>query len=554
MTELKSLIALSGCCIYTNRFDDAKDLLDTFAKIEITQLDPSLLLYVNVLYEYYDFSKDITFIKDSLETAQGIVDRFISELEHTELFEEKLILTEHESEAIEINAFWYSALQVMSFFIRLLKLPTESEVIYSTLAAEVKESFLSKYEDLSEQLWVISVPFTILSTKQQILVLDQIFEGLMIWGFPLGAYYLSYLKAHGNTSQAVADVKKQLSDVGATMREGCNGQIMEIFDEEQQDSLHTNFAQKWSIRKMLKVFRQIDYLNKAIDMKVEEVFEKHIATIQEELKQARVDAISINDSIVEGIHYARNIQENVLPREKDFIESFSDHSIMWKPKDVVGGDIYWLRKFDTGSLLCICDCTGHGTSGALLTMFVVSTLEAIVRADNCQDTAGIIWELEEKLVKVFKLRDEDARVQTNKIREGCDIAVMFIDKEGTITLSSANIHVFLCDGENVKQIKGQRIYIGEGRLKGKEEIETKVIPKCKDHVLYIASDGLFGQVGGPSSEPYGYKEFTDIILCNHGNKQAFISDQIWEAFERYRGTEIRVDDIELVSFRPLKLM
>jgi len=282
----------------------------------------------------------------------------------------------------------------------------------------------------------------------------------------------------------------------------------------------------------------------------EEEYDMQFQSVQQELTKARLEAIAVSDSILEGILYARKIQENVLPREKDFTESFTDHSIMWEPKDVVGGDIYWLRKFDSGTLLCICDCTGHGTSGAMLTMFVVSTLEAIVREDTCHDTAGIIWGLEEKLVSVFKIKEDD-KSDTHKIREGCDLAVIFIDNEGSITLSSGNMHVFLCDGTHVKQFKGQRIFIGEGRLSGKEEIDTIQIANCKDHVLYIASDGLFGQIGGPASEPYGYKEFMQIILQHHGKTQAFISDQVWEAFERYRGTEIRVDDIELVSFRPI---
>jgi len=254
-------------------------------------------------------------------------------------------------------------------------------------------------------------------------------------------------------------------------------------------------------------------------------------------------AIKTHINIISGVEYARKIQKNLLPPDSTFREVFSDHCIIWKPRDIVSGDIYWIKHFEGGSVLCVCDCTGHGTPGALLTMLVVSTLEAVVQPNNCEDTADIIWRIDERLAQVF-LRKK------NEIKDGCDIAVLFIADDGSITLSSGRINVFICNGKEVQRIRGQKIFVGEGSLKSKDDIETIRIPAYCDNKFYIASDGLFDQPGGELSVSFGYKAFKKIILENHAEKQSVISNKIWATFEEHRGTKPRVDDFELITFKP----
>jgi HAMP domain-containing protein len=271
----------------------------------------------------------------------------------------------------------------------------------------------------------------------------------------------------------------------------------------------------------------------------------HIA----ELKTAEAEAAS--ETILAGINYASKIQGDLLPKNAAFDTAFSDYAIKWKPRDIVGGDIFWLKNFDAGTVLCVCDCTGHGAPGAMLTMLVVSAFEDMVNETNCRDTAEIIFNLEQRLVRGFGVEASEKGEAGADIHDGCDLAVLFIDKNGDITLSSANMPVFTCDGKVVKHIRGQRLYIGEGLLKSKEEIKTQHIPANPAEKYYIASDGLFDQPGeGENSLPFGYGRFKKVIFENHGENQDTISEKIWLAFETYRGTEPRVDDYELITFKP----
>ncbi|MDR1837444.1 MAG: transporter substrate-binding domain-containing protein [Treponema sp.] len=272
-----------------------------------------------------------------------------------------------------------------------------------------------------------------------------------------------------------------------------------------------------------------------------------LEAIDSKIAMERAEAAS--QAIMYGISYANKIQRNLLPSDSILEESFSDYSVIWEPRDVVGGDIYWIKQFNEGTVLCVCDCTGHGTPGALLAMLVVSALESAVEASNSADTADIIWSVDVRLAHVLNANAE-RDTSGFDINDGCDLAVLFVARDGSVSLSSGHINVFVSDGKKVSRFRGQNFYVGEGNLNGKENIETIRIPANPFNKFYIASDGLFDQPGGELSRPFGYKAFERIILENHGEEQSVISDKIWTAFEEYRGDELRVDDFELITFKP----
>jgi len=274
---------------------------------------------------------------------------------------------------------------------------------------------------------------------------------------------------------------------------------------------------------------------------------KHMIKISE---QKTAEAEEYSKKIIENIAYASKIQKNLLPRESVFEKAFSDYSVIWKPRDIVGGDLYWAKNFDDGTVLCVCDCTGHGTPGALLTMLVVSAFESSITEKNHKDTAQILYTLDRKLAAVLNVENEDRSGRDiMDIDDGCDIAVLFIAKDGNITMSSGKTNIFICDGREIIRYKGQAIYIGEGKLKSKSEVEVHSINAKEEYKFYIASDGLFDQVGGEFVKSFGYKMFKKIILDNHHHTQNIITGKVWDAFEEHRGEQPRRDDLELISFK-----
>jgi hypothetical protein len=264
-------------------------------------------------------------------------------------------------------------------------------------------------------------------------------------------------------------------------------------------------------------------------------------------EKAKRLAESVIVAIESSINYASKIQQNLLPCKSVFENAFSDYSIIWKPRDIVGGDIYWAKNYPDGTVLCVCDCTGHGTPGALLTMLVVSSLESVISEKRYKNTAEIIYKLDQRLATVLNVDKEDNRVMD--INDGCDIAVLFISNDGVVSFSAGNIDVFVCDGNDVTRYKGQSLFVGEGRISSPENIKTTVIAQNTNNKFYITSDGTPDQIGGERSKQFGHETFKRIILENHHESQAVISDRIWTAFESFRGKQARRDDIELISFK-----
>jgi hypothetical protein len=272
-----------------------------------------------------------------------------------------------------------------------------------------------------------------------------------------------------------------------------------------------------------------------------------------EKAQAEAALKEAHETILSGIDYAGIIQKNLLPDKRLFERAFSDYSIVWSPRDVVGGDIYWLKRFNEGTVLCVCDCTGHGTPGALLTMLVVSAFEDFVREDNCKDTARIIYNLDRRLAAVLHSKrggQDSSPDETSVIKDGCDLAVLFISSLGSVNISTGRVCVYICDGQNVRRIKGQKLFVGEGELRSKDDVVTVNIPQNPRNKFYIASDGLAEQPGGPFSIPFGHKAFESLVLQHHHELLEDITENICESFDSYRGDEPRVDDLQLIAFRP----
>ena len=280
------------------------------------------------------------------------------------------------------------------------------------------------------------------------------------------------------------------------------------------------------------------------EARIEGSYNDEFDKIKDTVNSMAVD-IKKRELMISGISYASKVQTGMLPPDSIFKEAFSDHSVIWEPKDIVGGDIYWIRNFDEGTILCVCDCTGHGTHGALLTMLVISAFGTAVDESNYKDPASVIWELEKQLVSTLGTSGEQ------EIKDGCDLVVVFAAKDGTVSLSAGNTDVYVCDGNEAKRIRGQMIQVGEGELHSKDDVKVITIPANTKNKFYIASDGLYEQIGGESCIPFGYEIFEKIILEHHEENLSTISQHIWQAFETYMGNNTRRDDVQLITFQPM---
>lgn len=339
-----TMVALAGCCITAGQLGTAKSILRTFAAYCKDGLMPNLfpeglaqpqyntadasLLYINAVYLYFKKTQDIPFLKEVWHVMEEIIKYYregtaygihmdrdgmllagegLSQVTWMDVRIGEILPTPRHGKPVEINAYWYNALCIMDGFGKLLKAETD----YAYMAGVAKESFREKFwnrekgclKDLvsgtdadgqvrCNQIWAVSLPFTMLDAEQEKQVVDTVFEKLYtpyglrtleksdrefrgwyggeqterdlayhqgtVWVFPLGAYYLAYLKTRGYSKKALETVSGQLEVLESAMAEGCIGQLPEIYDGENPSFSRGCFAQAWSVGEILRVYEALE--------------------------------------------------------------------------------------------------------------------------------------------------------------------------------------------------------------------------------------------------------------------------------------------------------
>lgn len=284
-----------------------------------------------------------------------------------------------------------------------------------------------------------------------------------------------------------------------------------------------------------------------ISQRIANPFKRAVVLAQEMEKQVNQrtgELAEKNREIMDSIDYAQRLQTAVLPSREELSALFSGHFIIWRPRDIVGGDFYWMKKLDDRrSLVAVIDCTGHGVPGALMTMAANSILNHIV-ATQVASPAEFLDRLHEQLQETLQRNVSDVMVP-----DGLDIGLCYIEQGKQITFAGAKIPLYIKRGDQVHMIKGDNYGIGGRRRLNKEHGFTNhVWPLEENDVFYLTTDGFVHQNGGQKDYPFGRKKLIEVI----GSLRSMpVSEQqavILAALTGYMGTEPQRDDITLMAF------
>ena len=270
--------------------------------------------------------------------------------------------------------------------------------------------------------------------------------------------------------------------------------------------------------------------------------EGKVATRTKELVAANAQMAHANQQIGDSIQYASLIQTAILP-EREMRQSFSDHHfVLWKPRDVVGGDFYVFRAAENGYLIGVVDCAGHGVPGAFMTMIAYAVLGVAMDTLGLENPACLLEEMDAKLRAMLLSDPKNQGVATNM-----DAGLAYVDLEGeTVTYAGAKISLYACDGQNVEETKGDRTSIGGKRV---PSFRNKTLALNPQTTFYITTDGLLDQAGGPKGYGFGNARFAELLLRQsqrdlEQQRTAFDAELL-----EYQGELPQRDDVTLVSFR-----
>ena len=253
-----------------------------------------------------------------------------------------------------------------------------------------------------------------------------------------------------------------------------------------------------------------------------------------------------HEVVVDSVNYASRIQRGLLPSMERMKSVMADVGVLWEPRDVVGGDIYWMSPInDDGSFwVGLIDCTGHGVPGAMVSMLVAASLERIYDLGTSTSPGQILAQLGDFVRIALNQDSEDA-----ESNDGFDAAICKFDpKADSLTFAGARIGIFAVpkSGGDVIRINGFKGALG---YKGSEphtplpEVDLKMSDL---KLVAMATDGIFDQPGGADRRAFGPTRWRDAIQSTCHMSPSEMVEPLRRRLDEWRGDGHRRDDLSAV--------
>ena len=242
---------------------------------------------------------------------------------------------------------------------------------------------------------------------------------------------------------------------------------------------------------------------------------------------------------MDSITYAKRIQSAILPSAKRVSEHLNEHFILYKPKDVVAGDFYWLEQTHNTVLFAAADCTGHGVPGAMVSVVCHNALNRSVREHGLTDPGEILTKTREIVVQEFAKSEED-------VKDGMDIALCALEGN-KLHYAGANNPLWIIRKGEIIETKANKQPIGQ--FDNPVPYTTHPFELEKGDTIYIFSDGYMDQFGGEKGKKFTIKAFRELILSIQDKSMDAQKRIIDEAFETWKGALEQVDDVCVLGVR-----
>jgi len=263
-----------------------------------------------------------------------------------------------------------------------------------------------------------------------------------------------------------------------------------------------------------------------------------------EIEQQRDLIDEKNENITSSIRYASNIQNAVLPSFDLIDKLLPDNFILFKPKDIVSGDFFWLTEKDNKIVFTVADCTGHGVPGAFMSLLGITLLNEIVNIQGITRSDAIVNSLRERVIQSLQLNQK-----IRQTKDGMDITLCVLDKKEK--------RIQFTGGMN------ELVYIRDGRL---ETVKADSISVCipydnplpftmkeidyrEGDIFYLFSDGYQDQFGGESERKFLRKHFYVILLEIHKLPMSRQREILDEKITDWIKDDIQTDDITVMGVR-----
>lgn len=271
--------------------------------------------------------------------------------------------------------------------------------------------------------------------------------------------------------------------------------------------------------------------------------EKIIKERTKEIREQRDQIVEQKQAITDSIQYAKRIQSAVLPPVELIDKVLPEHFILFKPRDIVSGDFYWLKQIDKHIVFTAADCTGHGVPGAFMSMLGVALLNEIVRRKEITQANQILDELRNQIMSALRQSGKEGEA-----KDGMDIALCILNLEDMkLQFAGAYNPLYLMRNGELIEFKGDKMPIGIHLRTG--SFTNHEFQLQKGDVLYVFSDGFVDQFGGNKGRKFMVKSFKRLLTEIHKRPMDDQKGILDITITEWRGEREQIDDIVIFGVR-----
>jgi serine phosphatase RsbU (regulator of sigma subunit) len=314
----------------------------------------------------------------------------------------------------------------------------------------------------------------------------------------------------------------------------------EIFKLKQRDQMH-KIQQKSNVQLFLMISSIAVLLVVSVFLFITIKLNKENIISKRNLEQTNLILTTKNNEILDSITYAKRIQSAILPQEKLFKKHFRDLFILYKPKDIVAGDFYWMEENSDIILFATADCTGHGVPGAMVSVVCNNALNRSVREFKLIQPHKILDKTREIVIEEFEKSDED-------VKDGMDISLCAINLQ-TNKLSWAGAHnpLWILRDNEMMEYKADKQPIG--KYANPKPFSLIEIELKKDDLIFIFTDGFQDQFGGLKQKKFRTSQMRELFISIFDKSMEEQRQLIDASFEAWKGDLEQVDDVCVIGVK-----
>ncbi|TNE56185.1 MAG: PAS domain S-box protein [Bacteroidetes bacterium] len=251
-----------------------------------------------------------------------------------------------------------------------------------------------------------------------------------------------------------------------------------------------------------------------------------------------------NKNIRDSISYAKTIQEKLLPELPELRSCFPDLQLLFKPRDIVSGDFYWVSSFGGKRLIALADCTGHGVPGSFMTLLGINFLKQIISDHHLLDPGKILNELDQKLSEIFR------HSGNSRINDGMEICLIACDEsEEKIQYACAGSKFITRKGSHCIIQSGESKHIGDKGDSGFSKYHSYEIKLSEIDQIVLFTDGITDQFSSSLRKKFSIKKLIQSIESCDPIPEEMIRT-VEGKWESWKGDFKQTDDSSLIIFSP----